>query len=446
MSKTRRSFEFTVTGLSLCASLPLLLLLLWVEVYAKVSIWLILLSALIFTLLILYISLEIYRRVESQFRRLENVLSSMVTGDYSLRARSDQPAGALDELVKSINGLAERLSQQRTESVENRLLLETVIQCIDVAIIAVDAQHRISFLNPAAEQLISQSELEKAVVVQHLFQQLKMADSDQVIRLALGKQERKYKVHIEAFRQAGKQHQLLFFTDISNLLRSEERRAWQSLVRVISHEINNSLTPIVSISKTLQRLATQRDTPCDNQQDLIDHLKIISNRAESLKRFIESYKQLTRLPEPQKEWVPLPSLLAKVQPLFAQHSIQLTGCDSLQVLIDLPQFEQVLINLLKNAIEATGNHTVQQAEISIEWGRREQSKISFLTITDNGGGVSNPDNLFVPFYTTKKQGSGIGLLLCRQIVEAHGGRLSIANREHNTGCCVTIELFDEERV
>lgn len=438
MKRKKRSFEAQITRLSLISLASLLVFSLWVMVYADVSIWLVLLTALLGSMLVGFTAYRIHQRTVYQLRRLSNLLEAMVEGDYSLRARSDDGRGALDELVTSINALAGRLSQQRSQSVESQLLVQTVIEHIDVAIVALDGDNNITLLNPAAERLlfIHQTESRKALREQLGFVQSLPTGRQQVVELSLGDRQDRFNVHVEEFRESGRQHKLLFITDVGTLLRGEERKAWQSLVRVISHEINNSLSPIASISQTLHRTVDRRGA-AGNDADLIDGLSIITERANGLKRFVDSYKQLAKLPEPQKETVSVAELVERSRLLFDSDAIVVDAGEDATLLADPVQFEQVLINLFKNAVEAMEKNN-PRGKVSVNWSAAA-SRFK-LTICDQGGGISNPHNIFVPFYSTKKHGTGIGLVLCRQIVEAHGGRLSIANRPDGSGCCAAIEL------
>lgn len=437
----KASFEEQLTRLSLISSVPLLASLMWVMIYADISIWLILLAGFIGILSIAFIHYCIHQKSAYQFRSLSNLLDAMIQGDYSLRGRSDKNHGALGELIGSINGLAQRLSQQRWESVESQLLVRTVIEHIDVAIVALSEQNRIKFLNPAAKKLL-QLDKANADADAELIKQLACVQSfssghHQVVELSFGHQQGRFNVHVETYRESGVQQKLLFITDVRTLLRSEERKAWQSLVRVISHEINNSLAPIASISQTLNRLVGRKGSSGAYYSELQDGLTLITERANGLSQFVESYKQLAKLPDPKREVVSIRNLLEKVTDLFKDQTINLEPDSDVQVFIDPVQFEQVLINLIKNAIEATC-HTEPDGLITINWHINEPT--FSLTINDQGVGISNPDNLFVPFYSTKKQGSGIGLVLSRQIVEAHSGRLSVCNRTDSSGCCATIEI------
>lgn len=434
----RRPFEAHLIRLVLLVSLPLLLLLLWVMVLANISIWLILLAGLFGSLMILYVSYSIYQKISYQFRSVSNLLEALVQGDYTLRARTDQTSGAFDELMVAINGLAKRLSQQRWESVESQLLLRTIIEHIDVAIIALNQDNQIRFTNPAADNLL---QLKDASSSQDLLQQLAFVQEltsgcHQVVELSLGYQQGRFNVYVEEFREEGKQHKLLFITDIRTLLRSEERKAWQNLVRVISHEINNSLSPIASISQTLKRIIERDPQGAAAIDDLREGLNIISERAIGLSRFVDSYKQLAKLPEPQIQPLAIRPLVEKMIALFNHTPIEIETETDFILQLDPVQFEQVLINLIKNAVEASAL-TNPGSAIKIRWAVGRQ--LFKLDICDQGSGISNPDNVFVPFYSTKKQGSGIGLVLSRQIIEAHNGRLTLSNQDSG-GCCASIEL------
>ncbi|MEX0300221.1 MAG: PAS domain-containing sensor histidine kinase, partial [Kordiimonas sp.] len=347
MSHQKQRFEAQLRKLSLIGTVPLYLLLLWTLIYADVSIWLIILFGFLGSILVLMIAYLIHQRAEYQFRSLTNLLEALTQGEYSMRAVSSQTGGALDELVDTINGLAERLSQQRWEADENQLLVNTIIDHIDVAIIALTEKNSISFLNPAAEKLflLDSKDSQQKLLRQLDFIQDFSSGYNQVVELSFGQQQGRFNVHIEEFRRTGEQHKLLFISNVTSLLRSEERKAWQSLVRVISHEINNSLSPIASISQTLGRLVKKETTPSGNRDDLLEGLTIIGERATSLSQFVDSYKQLAKLPEPQKKITSILQLVEKTNALFKDHAIEICPSKDLQLNIDPVQLEQVLINL-----------------------------------------------------------------------------------------------------
>jgi len=458
---SKKSFEAQLAKLSLVSSLPLFVLLIWVMIYANISIYIILLTILFSLITIIYCHVKIYQKSAYQFRSLSNLLDALVQGDYSLRARSDNNTAALNELVQTINGLASKLNNQRIESVESQLLLQTVINHIDVAIIALNDKNDIILINPAATNLLQLPKQANSILAVSKLEQLAELTGGQskVLNLTFGQQQGKFNVHVEEFREAGKQQKLFFITDVSVMLRSEERNAWQSLVRVISHEINNSLAPIASISQTLNRLLSRQEDLNTHKENLQEGLSIISQRTLNLKNFVNSYKQISQLPEPEKKDTSVISLLNKIIPLYQSSGIEITSKEDVKLFIDPVQIEQVLINLLKNAVESVKVSNVESCEsskgsnksddiicedtnnnVTIEVNWQVTNHSLKLSIIDEGGGINNYDNLFVPFYTTKKQGSGIGLVLCRQILERHGGRLSLSNREDKSGCLALIEL------
>lgn len=442
----KRSFEARLSLLAFLSSAPMLILALGAMIYADCSIWPILLTALLGTLLIAFCCYRIYQNTEYQFRSLGNLLDAMVQGDYSMRARSGRSEGALNELVHTINGLAARLSEQRLEAEESLLLVRTVIEHIEVAIVALSETGHLRFANPAAKKLL---QIEHGQLSEQLRLQLNSVRQHspglhQVMELTLGDERGRFKIHVEFFRQAGEQNTLLFITDVRTLLRQEEQLAWQRLVRVISHEINNSLTPITSISQTLiKQMATpladadlteaERDT---KKTELQHSLSLIGERASGLMRFVQSYNQLAKLAEPSKKLTSVKSLIGKTVALFSNQHVEVVSDQDIEIVIDPIQIEQVLINLIKNALEASHN-----SRIEIAW--RQSNHLLCITVCDEGPGIRNPDNLFVPFYSTKKHGAGIGLILCREIIEAHAGHIELNNIHHNdhiSGCCATLWL------
>jgi nitrogen fixation/metabolism regulation signal transduction histidine kinase len=437
--QTKKSSEAQLAQLPLLASLPVFSLLIWVMIYAKISVYLILLTVLLVTVTIVYSYLKIQQISAFQFRSLSNLLDAMNQGDYSLRASSVNGDMARNELVNAINNLAKRLNKQRLESIENQLLLRTVIDHIDVAIIAVNDENELILSNPAANKLL---QLPTSSPSNDLSQQLSTFDSlisgqSKVMKLTFADHPAKYNVHVESFRYAGQQQKLLFITDVSLLLRTEERNAWQSLVRVISHEINNSLAPIASISETLKRALTKQQNTSQDSNNLLEGLQVISQRANNLKDFVSSYRQISTLPEPKKNITSITALVEKVIPLFQSNKILVGSSPEVSLTLDPILIEQVLINLIKNALESMQNEPTD-ARVLISWQIHHQNLK--LTIDDKGVGIGNYENLFVPFYTTKKQGSGIGLVLCQQIIEAHDGQLTLTNKADQPGCLACIEL------
>jgi len=435
-NKKRIKFEHQLLKYLLIATLVPVLLLLFTLWHYQASTNLMALTFLFLFCLIGYCASTLYHKITYQFCTLSNLLEGMSHGDYSLRGRSYGVDDSLGQVVGQINGLAETLIEQRFTAHESQLLVSKIIQNIDVAIIAVDENKHLALLNPAAEKLLN---VELAQVLHQpldkIAQRLLTTKTEQVVELNFAKGKRKFQVIRDQYREHGQQHELFFVTDVNVLLRDHERQAWQNLIRVLSHEINNSLAPIASLANTLQTLASKQELSTSFSQNLSEGLAIITERAQSLKTFINSYRQLTYLPEPKKVEINLQALFDKIIPLFNQRNIIVNCQNQLMVYVDPVQYEQVLINLLKNADESM---TDKSMDILIK--ATTTGTVAVVEIIDNGVGIQNTDNLFTPFYTTKKQGSGIGLVLCRQIIEAHQGDLSLENRSVQQGCIVKIEL------
>jgi signal transduction histidine kinase len=237
------------------------------------------------------------------------------------------------------------------------------------------------------------------------------------------------------FRESGMPHHLLVLTDLSRPLREEERQAWQRLIRVLGHELNNSLAPIKSMAGTLEKILDRQPRPEDWEGDVRQGLGVIEARAAALTRFMEAYARLARLPSPKLQPVEAGALVRRVAGLERRAAINLLPGPELTVRADADQLEQLLINLLRNAVDAaleTGGG------VSVSWTR--QGDQLEVRIQDEGPGLANTTNLFVPFFTTKPAGSGIGLVLSRQIAEAHGGSLTLENRKDRTGCEARLHL------
>ena len=355
----------------------------------------------------------------------------MTSGDYSLRANNRDIEGSLAEFNDLLNGLANQLLEQSQISREQQILLSKITDQIDVAIVAIDHNQSISLMNPTAETLFGQgfNRLEgwpaKALGLQRIAEQALNKGVKKVTEFEINKTKRKVYVRTDNYFSSGKEHALIFITDIQNLLREEERQAWQKLLRVLSHEINNSLTPIASISDTLtQEVINQKDSASPLNSTLKEGLSVITERAHSLNHFIQEYRQFTHLPLPAKEVFSARDFFQKITQLFEASHFDFPAQD-LNLYADCEQLQQAFVNLLKNAEEANLAKTDNTSTITLNWF--VISKMIYIEICDQGEGVNNEDNIFVPFYTTKKQGSGIGLALSRQIALNHGGDLTLTN-------------------
>lgn len=441
----RRAAELQQALVALAGNLipsVLLLALLW---YLEVSRYVWLLAAVLLLFLTVFVTHSVWRHAAFQFRSLHNLLEAMVKGNYTLRGATGE-GGSYGRLVLLVNELADTLHRHRLQSEEKQLLLLKVINQIDVAILAWDETHQIQLINPAAADLLAidaeHAQNVRAAVLPDAvgFAATMQPGQAQLRDLEFGHTRGRYVLFKERFIADGNTHHLLFMTNISGILRAEEKKAWQDLIRVLSHEINNSLAPLQSLSQSLARQVELREQDKGLAAELGKGLGIISQRAGALTSFLQHYRKLASLPEPVLSPVDLKQLVSGVRELFADLDIHVTGLP-IVVRLDAGQMEQVLINLLKNAAEASegaNSAADHSATIEISWYSSD-NKLT-LQISDSGRGVGNPQNLFTPFYTTKSEGSGIGLSLCRQIVEAHGGEIHLDNRKDGAGCVVSIVL------
>ena len=368
---------------------------------------------------------------------MTNLLAALREGDYSIRARGARENDALGEAFLEVNLLGETLRLQRLGAFEATALLRTIMAEIDVAVFTFDPDRRLRLVNRAGEHLLAQP-MDK--LLGRSAEELGLAicldsDEDAPLTLNFPGGSGRWGVRRSTFRERGLPHELLVLTDLSRTLREEERRAWQRLVRVLGHEMNNSLAPIKSIAASLEKLLQRKPRPDDWQDDAQSGLKSIVGRADALSRFMEAYARLARLPPPQKEDIDLGELVRRVVNMDPRLRVNLLPGPNLKISADAAQIEQALINLLHNAVDAS-----LETHGSVSMGWRANGESVDIFIDDEGHGIMNPTNLFVPFFTTKPKGSGIGLALSRQIAEAHGGSLSVSNRTDRNGAEALLRL------
>jgi len=368
---------------------------------------------------------------------MTNLLAALREGDYSIRARGARENDALGEAFLEVNLLGETLRLQRLGAFEATALLRTIMAEIDVAVFTFDPDRRLRLVNRAGEHLLAQP-MDK--LLGRSAEELGLAicldsDEDAPLTLNFPGGSGRWGVRRSTFRERGLPHELLVLTDLSRTLREEERSAWQRLVRVLGHEMNNSLAPIKSIAASLEKLLQRKPRPDDWQDDAQSGLKSIVGRADALSRFMEAYARLARLPPPQKEDIDLGELVRRVVNMEPRLRVNLLPGPNLKISADAAQIEQALINLVHNAVDAS-----LETHGSVSMGWRANGESVDIFIDDEGHGIMNPTNLFVPFFTTKPKGSGIGLALSRQIAEAHGGSLSVSNRTDRNGAEALLRL------
>jgi nitrogen fixation/metabolism regulation signal transduction histidine kinase len=385
----------------------------------------------------LTVSLMLREHVVRPLQTLSNMLAALREGDFSLRARRSKTDDALGLALLEVNMFAETLRRQRLGAMEATALLRTVMAEIDVAIFAFDAENVLRLTNRAGERLLSQP-YER--IVGQTAEQLGIdpflaGDSPRVVDRGFPGGSGRWEVRRTTFREEGRPHSLVVISDLSKTLREEELLAWQRIVRVLSHEINNSLAPIKSIAGSLQRLLEQQPRAADADDDLRGGLGIIGTRADNLSRFMQAYARLARLPAPRPAPVNVGGWVRRVAALETRVSVHvLTGAEMV-IQADGDQLDQLLINLVRNAADAaleTGGG------VDIAW-QSHDGHVD-IEVRDEGPGISGTANLFVPFFTTKPAGSGIGLVLCRQIAEAHNGVLTLENRRDRRGCVARFRI------
>jgi two-component system, NtrC family, nitrogen regulation sensor histidine kinase NtrY len=390
------------------------------------------------TMLSLGGALAVQRHVVNPLRSLANMLEALREDDYSLRGRNVDPDDAVGEVMVEVNTLSRTLHDQRLEAVEAGVLLNKIIAEVDIAVFAFNAQRRLRLVNRAGESLLggcsqdlqgrSAGELGLATMLD--------SRSGRIVSHVFPGGAGRWEIRRRGFREGGRPHELLVISDVSRALRDEERQAWRRIVRVIGHELNSSLTPIKSTAGTLQRLIDREPPPADWRDDARSGLAIIHDRADSLGRFMGAYARLARLPSPVKRPTELAPLVRRIASLHGGR-VTIENCDDVRLEVDADQLEQVLINLVKNAVEAAGAEGVDEG-VRARW--RSDGDRLLIEIEDDGPGLARTDNLWVPFFTTKPGGTGIGLVLSREIVENHGGAVSLENRAGARGCIARVYL------
>ena len=380
-------------------------------------------------------------RVASPLRTLSSLLEAIREGDYSIRARGARGEDALGGVMIQVNAMGATLRAQRLGALEATTLLRKVMEEIDVAVFAFDGERCLRLVNRAGERLLAlpaERMLNDSAQALGLEEFLE-GDETQTVQRTFPSGSGRWGIHRSLFRERGLPHQLLVVTDLTRALREEELQAWQRLVRVLGHELNNSLAPIKSIAGSLEQLI-RRNTAVQNggedwRDDALHGLSIIGSRSESLSRFTGAYARLAKLPRPQLAPVDVAALIRHAASLESRLPVGVRPGPEPVIKGDSDQLEQLLINLLRNAVDAS---LETGGRVYASW-RRAGSQVEVL-VEDEGPGLSNTSNLFVPFFTTKPDGSGIGLVLSRQIAEAHGGSLDLRNRVPGPGCVARLLL------
>jgi nitrogen fixation/metabolism regulation signal transduction histidine kinase len=430
-------YDRRILLLAIGAGLPgtlVALALLWFGEYSSQAIMTIGIAILVFWSIA---ASSLRHRIIFPLQTMANLLEALRESDFSFRARGARRGDPLGETLLEINALADTLRDERLGSMEAGALLRTVMAEIDVAVFAFDDGRRLRLVNRAGERLLGRP---SAQLMGKTAEELSLAacldgTAPQVLNIAFPGGSGQWEVRCGSFRQGGRPHRLVVLSDVSVPLRQQEREAWHRLIRVLGHELNNSLAPIKSIAGSLETIAAQDPLPADWRDDMRRGLGIIATRTDALSRFTTAYTALARLPRPNMHSVVLSTLVERVARLETRKTIQVERGDPVALSADPDQLEQLLINLMRNAVDAaleTGGG------VHVGWNVNRH-RVS-VYVEDDGPGLANPSNLFVPFFTTKPQGSGVGLVLARQIAEAHGGTLTLEPRVGARGARATVTL------
>jgi nitrogen fixation/metabolism regulation signal transduction histidine kinase len=379
--------------------------------------------------------LAVRSHVVRPLQALANMLEALREGDYSMRGRNVDPEDSIGEVMVEVNTLSRTLHSQRLEALEAGVLLQKVIAEVDIAVFAFDGQLHLRLTNRAGERLLGASieNLQGRSAEELGLAEMLASSSGRIVSHVFPGGGGRWEIRRRSFREGGKPHELLVISELSRALREEERQAWQRLVRVIGHELNSSLAPIKSMAGTVRKLLQRDPPPTDWRDDAHAGLTIIHDRAESLERFMGAYARLARLPPPTRRHTDFAALVRRTASLHGER-VEIEQSPDARVLLDADQIEQVLINLLRNAVEAAG----QDGGVRVRW-TAERRRLN-VEVEDDGPGLARTDNLWVPFFTTKPGGTGIGLVLSREIIENHGGTITLENRRNSRGCVARISL------
>ena len=377
-------------------------------------------------------------------RDLSHFFSSVSNNDSTIVFKHDKNNKSYSKLYKNLNKVNQIIEQARIEKIGQYEYLKQVVEHVGMGILSFDEDLKVQFFNPAGKEILKISKLtsindldKQYLGLAHKLKNIQ-SNQQQLINIKSTNNELDLSVKLVEFKISGSQIKLVAFQNIQSELDRKEIESWQKIIRVLTHEIMNSVSPIDSATTSISRLYSKDNSPIspteiddDIVQKTIKGLNIIQQRSKGMLEFVQKFRDLTLLPEPKKDEIKIHDLYQTIEILFAKsfntnsinHRFKSIP-ENLMVKVDKSQIEQVLINLVKNSVESFKN--TNNPEIQILAFKNDQNKI-VISISDNGQGIKQEitDNIFTPFFTTKEKGSGIGLSLSRQIMHLHGGNITV---------------------
>ncbi|MCK4750020.1 MAG: hypothetical protein KAT15_23355 [Bacteroidales bacterium] len=420
-------------------------------------------SVISVSLILLVLILELFRTISRTNRIVESLLESIRHGDYNRKIQEKAAGLGFESLADSAQEIIRAIASAKIEKEIQYQYLQTILEHIHTAVLSLDDRHEPELINPLALNTLglyntrkpSWAEIEKKAPAFTKAVKAMGASGREMIRLSNTSTGKQLLVLVNTVKIGGAAVKIVTFQDIEPEIEQKEMESWQTISRIMAHEIMNSLTPLASLTETgimlLEKNGKSRVLE-DISQQTIDNLyialKTISGRNRALSQFIGNYRQLSRLPLPDKKEVSVSKILKEIlelyEPQFTKREIRTSinpGPQKYKIMADEVQVKQVLINLVKNSMEAMDPSTEPLLAISV---KRILDRIA-IEISDNGPGIPGEvlEKIFVPFYSTKPEGSGIGLSLSRQIIRNHGGQISVIS-ETGKGTTFTVAFPVED--
>lgn len=395
-----------------------------------------------FTAFILY---SLIHYVSLTNRQVSRFLSSIKHSDFSQSFVNRTVGSSFEELNKSFNEVIQKFLSTRGEKEENYRFVQTVIQHVGVGLVSFNTKGEVEFINNAAKRLFNINYLNNIYALNNISpglaeNLLNLKSGEKItIKMVSDNDITQLIVYVTEFKQRDQNYKLVSFQNIETELEEKEMEAWQKLIRVLTHEIMNSITPISSLAGTVNTILSNNQKITDDVvEDLKSAVTTIQKRSEGLIHFVDNYRTLTKVPKPDFRIFQIKELFRSIEKLMLpelnekgiKFSMSVEPA-TLEFTADPEQIEQVIINLIVNSVFVLQNN--EYRVISLTAHMDERGKV-FIRVTDNGPGIPEEaiDKIFIPFFSTKKNGSGVGLSLSRQIMRAHGGNIRVSSKPGET--------------